>query len=138
MNPRRLFIASCIALITSAFSFMIRGDISDPLGAAFNLTKEQVGAVMGAAFLGMALAMLVFAPLCDILGMGKVLLLAWLCHLPGILGTIFAGEITSQPFVQSALGHLNFLFGDAAPTSYRVLFLATFLVGSGNGLVEIA
>ena len=137
MNPRRLFVASCIALITSAFSFMIRNDISDPLGAAFSLNKEQVGAVMGAAFLGMAVAMLVFAPLCDVLGMGKVLLLAWLCHLTGILGTVFAGEITSQPSVGSALDRLNFLFGDA-PTSYRVLFLATFLVGSGNGLVEIA
>ena len=37
--------------------------------------------------------MLVFSPLCDALGMGKVLALAWLCHLLGISGTIFAEEV---------------------------------------------
>ena len=64
-NQRRLFVASCLALITSAFSFMIRGDISDPLASDFGLTKTVVGEVMGAAFLGMAASMLVFSPLCD-------------------------------------------------------------------------
>src|SRR5262245_647578 len=126
MNPRRLFIASCIALITSAFSFMIRQDISDPLAGAFSLTKQDIGGVMGAAFLGMAVAMLVMAPLCDFLGMGRVLFFAWLCHLTGILGTIFAHDLTSA-------------LGSTSPnTAYWVLFAATFLVGSGNGLVEIA
>jgi MFS family permease len=122
MNPRRLFIASCIALITSAFSFMIRQDIADPLAADFSLTKQAIGEVMGAAFLGMAVAMLLVAPLCDFLGMGRVIMLAWICHLAGILGTIFAPK---PPAV-------------SADTSYWVLWCSTFLVGSGNGLVEIA
>jgi len=122
MNPRRLFVASCIALITSAFSFMIRQDIADPLGADFSLTKQAIGEVMGAAFLGMAVAMLVVAPLCDFLGMGRVIMLAWVCHLAGILGTIFAPK---YPEVSHN-------------TSYWVLWCSTFLVGSGNGLVEIA
>jgi MFS family permease len=135
MNPRRLFVAGCIALITSAFSFMIRQDISDPLGADFNLTKEKVGEVMGAAFLGMACSMLVFAPLCDVLGMGKVLFLAWICHLAGILGTIFAADVAGQEFVQKAVAAIA---PAGNPTSYWVLWLATFLVGSANGLVEIA
>ena len=60
-NQRRLFVASCLALITSAFSFMIRGDISDPLASDFGLTKTVVGDVMGAAFLGMAASMLVLS-----------------------------------------------------------------------------
>ena len=135
MNPRRLFTASCIALITSAFSFMIRQDISDPLGAEFAFTKQTVGEIMGAAFLGMAVSMLVFAPLCDFLGMGKVLLFAWLAHLTGILGTIFAGDLSHVAFVDSTVKSLA---GQGASTSYWVLWLSTFLVGSGNGLVEIA
>src|SRR5215471_2265375 len=122
MNPRRLFVASCIALITSAFSFMIRQDIADPLAADFSLTKQAIGEIMGAAFLGMAVAMLVVAPLCDFLGMGRVIMLAWLCHLTGILGTIFAPK---YPAVST-------------DTSYWILWVSTFLVGSGNGLVEIA
>jgi MFS family permease len=122
MNPRRLFVASCIALITSAFSFMIRQDISDSLAIDFVLTKQAVGQIMGAAFLGMAVAMLVVSPLCDFLGMGKVLGLAWLCHLVGILGTIFSPK---PPAV-------------SIDTSYWSLWASTFLVGCGNGLVEVA
>jgi len=132
INPRRLFVASCIALITSAFSFMIRQDISDPLADAFALTKQDIGGVMGAAFAGMAVAMLVMAPLCDFLGMGRVLSLAWLCHLSGILGTVFAHDVTQvvAPMVGADAG--------STTAAYWVLFVATFLVGSGNGLVEIA
>jgi MFS family permease len=135
MNPRRLFVASCIALITSAFSFMIRQDISDPLGAEFSLTKEAVGEVMGAAFLGMACSMVVFAPLCDFLGMGTVLFFAWVCHLAGILGTIFAKDISAQQWVQQLVTTLTPV---GHSTGYWVLLVATFIVGAGNGLVEIA
>ena len=35
MNPRRLFVASCIALVASAFSFVTRGDILPALGLDF-------------------------------------------------------------------------------------------------------
>jgi MFS family permease len=145
-NPRRLFVASCLALITSAFSFMIRGDISDPLAADFGMSKTVVGDVMGAAFLGMAASMLVFSPICDSIGMGRVLALAWLSHLVGILGTIFAKDIAAQGFIQSAMSGL----GNAAShlplvphepgtnTAFWVLWIATFLVGAGNGLVEVA
>jgi MFS family permease len=135
MNPRRLFVASCIALITSAFSFMIRQDISDPLAADFSLTKEAVGEVMGAAFLGMAISMLVFAPLCDFLGMGTVLFFAWVCHITGIAGTIFAANVAGQDWVQKAI---TAVAGADHTTGYWVLLISTFLVGSGNGLVEIA
>jgi membrane protein len=68
----RLFLVSCLALITSAFSFQMRQNVADDMAGHFGLTKELVGALMGGQFLGMALAMLVFSPLCDPLGMGKV------------------------------------------------------------------
>src|SRR5438270_3788552 len=85
-NPRRLFVASCLALITSAFSFQMRADSGEDFRTTFNLTQEMVGSVMGGHFFGMAVAMLIFSFLCDFLGMGKVLALAWLCHLLGISG----------------------------------------------------
>ena len=111
---------------------MVRQDISDDLARDFLFNKQQVGEIMGAAFLGMAVTMLVFAPLCDFLGMGKVLLLAWLSHLLGTLGTIFAGDVSQVDFIQNLAG------GDPKAASYWVLYASTFLVGSGNGLVEIA
>src|SRR6266849_3802428 len=134
MNPRRLFIAGCIALITSAFSFMIRQNITDPLSDDFLLTKADIGAVMGAAFLGMAVAMICLAPLCDYLGMGRVIFLAWMCHFAGIMGTIFSPNLTNS--LESAL--VPSLFETRASLAYSVLWISTFLVGSGNGLVEIA
>lgn len=117
MNPRTLFIASCLALITSAFTFVIRGDIANDLGVTFELTKEQIGWVMGAAFWGMAISMLFGAGICDFLGMKLILICAFICHMVGVFGTIFAPH------------------GDMA---FAVLFGATFLAGCGNGLVEIA
>jgi MFS family permease len=117
MNPRTLFVASCIALITSAFTFIIRGDILPDLGVAFGLSQEDRGWIAGGAFLGMAASMLIGAPLCDLLGMKMILFLAFVCHMVGVFGTIFAphGEL-----------------------AFWVLFGSTFLAGCGNGLVEIA
>src|SRR5260370_24763891 len=134
MNPRRLFIASCIALITSAFSFMIRQNLCARLSDDFLLTKGDIGAVMGAAFLGMAVAMICLAPLCDFLGMGRVIFLAWVCHFTGIMGTIFSPSLTT--ILESTL--VPSLFESRASLAYSVLWISTFLVGCGNGLVEIA
>ena len=54
MNPRRLFVASCIALVASAFSFVIRQDILPAWGRSFDLNQTSRGAIGGTAFLGMA------------------------------------------------------------------------------------
>src|SRR6185436_5623263 len=97
-NSRRLFVASCLALITSAFSFQMRADSGEDFRTTFNLTQEMVGSIMGGHFFGMAVAMLIFSFLCDFLGMGKVLGLAWVFHLLGISGTVFAQELTAQSF----------------------------------------
>ncbi len=73
MNPRRLFVASCIALVASAFSFVTRGDILPALGSTFDLNQASRGAIAGAAFLGMAISMFIGAPICDALGMKRML-----------------------------------------------------------------
>src|SRR6185312_10724105 len=117
MNARTLFVASCIALITSAFTFIIRGDILPDLGVDFGLSQENRGWIASGAFWGMAASMLFGAPLCDLLGMKRILFLAFTCHMVGVFGTIFAPH------------------GDWA---FRVLFASTFLAGCGNGFVEIA
>jgi fucose permease len=117
MNPRILFVGSCIALITSAFTFIIRGDILPDLGDAFGLSQANRGWIASGAFWGMAASMLLGAPLCDRLGMKSILSLAFLCHMLGVFGTIFAP-------------HNDWAF--------YVLFGATFVAGCGNGLVEIA
>jgi MFS family permease len=113
MQQSRLFKASCIALIATAMSFAIRGDIMGDFERVFLLDKTQVGWISGAAFWGFGLSILFGGPLCDILGMGTLLRLAALGHIGGTILTLFAPNFTS-------------------------LFLATVIIGTANGLVEAA
>lgn len=109
----RLFVASCIALIATAMTFAIRGDIIGDLGQNFSLTKEQLGYIAGAAFWGFTISIFIGGQLCDALGMGRLLILAFLCHTSGILLTIFA-------------------------PGFWLLWTATLIIGLGNGLIEAA
>ena len=93
INTRRLFVCSCIALVTSAFTFSLHGDIMQNMGTSFNFTQEQNGAIGKAIFWGMAAAMLVGGFVCDFIGMKGAMFLALASHLIGSLGIIFCRNI---------------------------------------------
>jgi fucose permease len=113
LQTGRLFMASCVALITTAMTFAIRGSLMDTWGNEFSLSSEQVGWVSGTAFWGFTLAMVFGGPLCDVLGMRNLLRIAFLGHMAGISLTILAN-------------------------SYFLLFSATLVIGISNGMVEAA
>jgi MFS family permease len=112
-NRNRLFTASCIALIVTSMTFAIRASILGDLGAKFELSDTQLGWINSMAFLGFPIAMLIGGPLCDIVGMGRLLVLAFIAHLVGLILTIFAG-------------------------GFWGLFVSTFCIGFANGMVEAA
>ena len=112
-NRRPLFAASCVALIVTAMSFAIRGDIMGDLESQFSLDKTQLGWISGTAFWGFTLAMVFGGPLCDVVGMKRLVGLAFFGHLAGILVTIFAN-------------------------GFGMLFAGTLLIGIANGCVEAA
>jgi fucose permease len=109
--PRRWFVASSVALVATAMSFAVRGDIMGDFERLFALTKTDVGWIAGAAFWGFGFSILLGGPLCDLLGMGTLLRLAAIGHIGGTIATI------------------------AAP-NFAVLFAATLVIGIANGLVE--
>jgi hypothetical protein len=74
----------------------------------------MTGAI-GAAFFGGALSIFIGSPLCDYLGMGRLLLLASLCHIVGTLSIIFA---------------------PVGPSAYTFLWLGMVTAGLAGGLVE--
>lgn len=113
MKPTRLFVASCVALITTAMSFAIRGDAVGAWTTRFHLNNEQVGWVGGTAFWGFTLAMMFGGPLVDSLGFKRILGIAFFGHLVGIVLTIFAWDFWS-------------------------LFTGTLIFGIANGSVEAA
>src|SRR4029078_6320920 len=83
-----LFCASCIALIATAMSFAIRGDIMGDFERLFSLTKTDVGWIAGGGFSGLGFSMLLGGPLCDLLGMGVLLRIAAIGHVGGAIATI--------------------------------------------------
>ena len=88
--PQRWFVASSIALVATAMSFAIRGDIMSDFERLFALTKTDVGWIAGAAFWGFGLSILLGGPLCDLLGMGTLLRLAAIGHIGGTIATMAA------------------------------------------------
>ncbi|MEI2739705.1 MAG: MFS transporter [Chitinophagaceae bacterium] len=117
VNRSQLFIASCLALLVTSLSFGIRAGILDRLGVQFGLDKAELGTIAATAFWGFPLAVVIGGMVVDIIGMKKLLLLAFIFHVTGILLTIFAGK-----------------FGNP----FWALFISTLCIGIANGTVEAA
>jgi MFS family permease len=113
IHPARLFRASCVALVTTAMSFALRAAAAEDWALQFHLSNEQLGWINGTAFWGFTLSIVFGGMLCDTLGLGRIVAIAFLCHLAGIALTICAWN-------------------------YWSLYLATLSTGIGNGLVEAA
>ncbi|ANE49609.1 MFS transporter [Flavisolibacter tropicus] len=113
INRNQLFVASCMALLVTSLSFGIRAGILNTLGSEFNLTASQLASIAGTAFWGFPLAVIIGGFLVDIIGMKRLLVLAFLLHLAGIILTVFA-------------------------KGYSSLFISTLCIGLANGTVEAA
>ena len=57
VNTKRLFIASCLALLVTSLTFAIRAKIEGVFSVDYGLTKEQIGYAFGPAFWGFTIAM---------------------------------------------------------------------------------
>jgi hypothetical protein len=113
IKKTQLFNASCVALVVTALAFATRGSFVEAWATEFNLTHTQVGWIVGTAFWGFTLAMFFGGPLVDIIGLGRILAIAFFCHVIGIVLTIVA-------------------------TGFWTLFISTLFVGVANGSVEAA
>ena len=112
--PRQqLFTASCLALLVTSLSFGIRAGILGKLGTEFHLNASELGTIAATAFWGFPLAVVIGGFVVDIIGMKRLLEMAFVFHLLGIILTITA-------------------------TGYWSLFLSTLLIGIANGTVEAA
>ena len=111
INKDRLFLGSCFALITTAFSFSIRAGILPQLATDFNLSAEQLGFINSMWFLGFPISMIIGGLVYHTVGPKKIMMTAFVCHALGILLTLYP----------QVLG------------GYTGLLVSTFLIGIGNG-----
>ena len=117
VNKNQLFVASCLALLVTSLSFGIRAGILGRLGVEFGLDKAELGTIAATAFWGFPLAVIIGGIIVDIIGMKRLLVLAFVFHLAGIVLTIFADKFS---------------------TPFWSLFISTLLIGIANGTVEAA
>ena len=113
INSKRLFLASCLALLVTAITFAIRAKIEGVFTDDFGLSKEQIGRAFGPAFWGFAIAMFAGGFVIDIVKTKTIVWLAFGMQLIGIVLLLFANNMTS-------------------------LFIANVFIGFGNGNVEAA
>ena len=113
INRGALFNASCLALITTAFSFSIRAGILPQLGEQFGLNAEQLGFINSMWFLGFPISMILGGLFYHIVGPANIMRIAFITHTLGILMTIFAD-------------------------GYTTLLISTLFIGFGNGCTEAA
>ncbi len=113
INRNQLFWASCLALLVTSLSFGIRAGILNRLGVEFHLNAGELGTIAATAFWGFPLAVIIGGMIVDSIGMKRLLVLAFIFHLAGILLTVFANGFWS-------------------------LFISTLLIGIANGTVEAA
>ncbi len=113
INRTVLFNASCLALITTAFTFAIRAGILPQLGEEFGLSAEQLGFINSMWFLGFPISMILGGLFYHTIGPKVIMNIAFISHTIGILLTIYAG-------------------------GYTTLLISTLFIGFGNGCTEAA
>ena len=110
-NNTLLFRLCCVALTVTSMTFAIRAGILGQLGTDFGLTDTQLGWVNSMAFLGFPVATMVGGAIYNMIGARRLVALAFICHLLGLVLTIYA-------------------------EGFWGLLISTFLIGFANGAVE--
>ncbi|MEI7522760.1 MAG: MFS transporter [Mariniphaga sp.] len=113
VNQKRLFIASCLALLVTGLTFAIRAKIEGVFTTTYLLSKEEIGRAFAPAFFGFAIAMFAGGFIIDIVKTKTIVRLAFGLHVIGIILLLLAKDFTS-------------------------LFIANVFIGLANGSVEAA
>ena len=108
---RRLFTACFIALVTTAFAFMLRMTLMDTWATDFQLDKTQMGTIFGAGLWPFGVSIVLFSLVLDRVGYGVAMGFAFSCFIAFALLSIFA-------------------------TGFGMLYWASLLGALGAGTVE--
>jgi MFS family permease len=110
-QARRLFLGCFIALVATAFGFVVRGAVLEDWALQFGLSEEQKGIIGGVGMYPFAISIILFSLIIDRIGYGTAMVFAFFGHLISAILTIFA-------------------------PNFVVLYVATFIFALANGAVE--
>ena len=124
IKRRRIFVASCLALFTTAAVFAIRADILDALGADFGLNNEQLGILLSPAFWGCTISILFGGGLVDFFGMRRLLLISGGGYAIAVSAIIFAPHSAAS----NAPYYLR--------PGFLIIYAGMLMLGLAQGLIE--
>jgi len=124
MKTSRLFVASCISLVTTSMVFAIRGDIEPAMSAAFQLSAQQMGLIWSPAFWAFTIAIFVSGALVDVIGMRALHILSAVGYLVGVALVVVA------PYPSAPVASIF------DTTGTTMLYAGFFTMGLSQGLVE--
>ncbi|MDP3072842.1 MAG: MFS transporter [Opitutaceae bacterium] len=113
-NAKRLLWAGFMAILAAGVGFALRGGIIDNWGAEFGFTATQLGALNGAGFTGFCFGIILGGVVCDKIGYGPLVIVAFALH-------VISGVVT---------------FMAGGPAAYTILFWGMFLFAFANGTLE--
>jgi MFS family permease len=90
-NAKRLLWAGSMGIFAAGAGLAIRGGILHNWGAEFGFNAAQLGAISGAGFSGFCFGIIVGGLLCDKIGYGKLVALAFALHILSAVVTFTAG-----------------------------------------------
>jgi MFS family permease len=124
IDVNRLFITSCISLVTTSMVFSIRGDIEPAMGQAFQLTHEQMGTIWSPALWAFTIAIFISGALGDVIGLRSLHALSAIGYIVGVVLVLVA------PHPTAPVAHIF-------ETPGTLMLYAGFLImGLSQGLVE--
>ncbi len=108
---KSLFWACFIALMATSFGFAIRAMLITEWGEEFNLSKTQMGDILGVGLWPFAISIVIFSLIIDKIGYGKAMIFAFTCHISSLVITLFAN-------------------------GFEMLYIGTLIFALGNGTIE--
>jgi MFS family permease len=89
-NAKRLLWAGFMAILAAGVGFAIRGGIMDNWGSEYGFTATQLGDIGGAGFSGFCFGIIIGGVICDKIGYGKLVILAFALHVLSAIVTFTA------------------------------------------------
>ena len=113
-NAKRLLWAGFMAILAAGVGFALRGGIFDNWGKEFGFTGAQLGAIGGAGFSGFCFGIIIGGVICDKIGYGKLVMIAFALHVLSAIVTFTA----------------------AGAGAYNSLYWGMFIFAYANGTLE--
>ena len=117
-NSARLLWAGFTAILAAGVGFGIRGGILAAWGAEFGFTGQMLGAISGAGLTGFCFGIILGGLVCDRIGYGRLVIVAFVLHVLSAVVTLAAGP------------------GQGEGVAYDLLYWGTFVFALANGTLE--